>query len=636
MPSRFLATYAFLFLLAVTAVPAAAQSTPDADSHDNFDVAIYARVYEVRQMADLDWLRERFDVMDRHLKVDKIYLETHRDTILASDETLNTVKQFFAERGIETAGGITLTISEPNRFETFCYSNPEHRQWVQEVVEHTARHFDELILDDFFFTSCKSEGEIAAKGDRSWTEYRLELLDEVARNVIIGPAKAVNPDVQVVIKYPNWYAHFQGLGFNLETEPALFDKLYTGTETRDAVRSAQHLQPYLGYNIFRYFDNLKPGHNAGGWVDTGGMRYLDRYIEQLWITLFAKAPELTLFDFRQLQRPILDDHRAAWQGQETSVDFDAIVAPHRQADGTYDDALTIARAAGVALDQIDSVIGALGNPVGVPSYRPHHATGEDFLHNFLGMIGIPIDLRPDFPAEAQTILLTESAKFDPDIVDKIRRQLMDGKSVVITSGLLRALEERGIQDIAEIQVTERRALVQDFIVGWGEIQQSPEKILIPQIHYLTNDSWELVMAVDGPMGWPMLHDADYAGGHLLILTIPDNPADLYQLPPAVLTRIKQTVLQDFFIRVDSPGSVALYAYDNDTFIVQSFLDEATDLRLVTDGRITQLRDVETGEVLSGEAIPVPPPGGWAPRLDAGKTTFDTTIPPHSYRVFTAQ
>src|SRR5690606_237826 len=246
MPSRFLTTYAFLLLLAVTAVPAASQSTPDADSHANFDVAIYARVYEVRQMADLDWLRERVAVMDRHLHVDQISLEVHRSSSLASYATTHTVPQFLAARGIGTAGGITLTLHEPNRLETFCYSNPEHRQWVQEVVEHTARHFDELILDDFFFTSCKSEGEIAAKGDRSWTEYRLELLDEVARNVIIGPAKAVNPDVQVVIKYPNWYAHFQGLGFNLETEPALFDKLYTGTETRDAVRSAQHLQPYLG------------------------------------------------------------------------------------------------------------------------------------------------------------------------------------------------------------------------------------------------------------------------------------------------------------------------------------------------------------------------------------------------------
>jgi len=100
-------------------------------------------------------------------------------------------------------------------------------------------------------------------------------MTETAAELIIGPAKNVNPDVKMVIKYPNWYEHFQGLGFNLETEPGMFDGIYTGTETRDAVRSNQHLQPYLSYLIFRYFENIKPSGNGGGWVDTGGSRYLD-------------------------------------------------------------------------------------------------------------------------------------------------------------------------------------------------------------------------------------------------------------------------------------------------------------------------------------------------------------------------
>ena len=628
MRTRFRLVALTAFLLA--AAPAYAQSNA---SYDDFDVAIYARVYEVRQMADLEWLRERFDVMSRDLKVDKVYLETHRDTIIADEATLEGAKRFFAERGIATSGGITLTVNERNRFETFCYSNPEHRRYVQHVVEYTARHFDELILDDFFFTSCKSEGEIAAKGDRSWTDYRLALLDEVARTVILGPAKAVNPDVRVIVKYPNWYEHFQGLGFNLETEPALFDALYTGTETRDAVRSAQHLQPYLGYQIFRYFENLKPGHNAGGWVDTGGMGTLDRYAEQLWLTLFAKAPEITLFDFFQLQFPIREQHRGPWQGQGTSLDFDAVVGPYRQADGSFADDLTIARLAAVALEAVDGIVGQLGEPVGVASYRPFHATGEDFLHNFIGMVGIPIDLRPTFPAEAPTVFLTETAKFDPDIVDKIKRQLVDGKDVVITSGLLNALEDRGIRDIVELEVTERRALVDEFLVN-GQVVTSREPMLIPQIQFLTNDSWELIGALDGPMGWPMLHDADYANGHLYVLTIPDNFADLYDLPDEVLTRIKQTVLQDHPVRVDGPAGVALFTYANGTFIVESFLDEPTTVRIVTAGDVTTLHDLQTGAPLSGTAAPER--SGWWPSPDAGKTYFELTVKPHSFAAFRSE
>lgn len=620
-------------LLPLSAV--SAQDVSDRrEGYEHFDAAIYARAYEVRKMKDLNWLRERFEVMDEHLKVEKVYLETHRDTLIASDETLNKVKTFFDERGIETAGGITLTIDESNRFETFCYSNPDHRTYVRNVVEHTAKHFDELILDDFFFTSCKRKGEIEAKGDKSWTEYRVDLLTEATQDLIIGPAKSVNEDVDVVIKYPNWYDHFHGLGFNLDEQPAAFDALYTGTETRDGVRSAQHLQPYHGYNIFRYFENLKPGHNNGGWVDTGGMRSLDRYAEQLWLTLFAKAPEITLFDFRQMQYPIQPEQEGDWQSEyNTSLDFEEVVDPYREVDGRFGPKLTMARAAGYALSQADELLGALGEPVGLESYRPPHADGEDFLHSFLGMIGLPIELQGEFPTDPQTILLTEAAKHDSTVVPKIEQQLLDGKNVVITSGLLDALDNRGIQHIAEVQVTDRNGLVSDYLVQ-GEIVSGTEDIIIPQLHYYTNDSWELVGAIDGPNGWPLLHDADYADGQLYILTIPDNFADLYQLPRKVLTRIKQTIMRDQFVRVDGPSEISLMAYDNDSFVVESFRDEPADIRIVTDGRITEIRDVDTGEVLSGETIENE--NEWGPNLDDGKTAFETTINPHSYRVFTAE
>ena len=625
-----------ILMCAMLSLLATGASSAQGRGHTSFAVSIYTRAYEVRDMADTNALRAKWDVMNRDLKVEKIYLETHRDTLLAPEKTIEDAKRFFTGRGIRVAGGITLTRNESNRFETFCYSDPKDRAWVKHVVEYTAKHFDEIILDDFFFTSCKSEGEIRAKGNRSWTEYRLALLTDVAKNLIIGPAKRVNPKVRVIVKYPNWYEHFQGLGFNLETEPALFDGIYTGTETRDAVLSAQHLQPYLGYQIFRYFESLKPHGNGGGWVDPGGMRTLDRYAEQLWVTAFAKAPEITLFDFRQLQRPIRASDRGEWQGQGTSFDFESTVAPFRNADGSFKPELTIARAAGLAFAQLDSVVGKLGNPIGVRAYRPYHATGEDFLHNYLGMIGIPIAMGPVFPADAQTVLLTETAKFDTAIVRKIKGQLMAGKSVVITSGLLKALEHRGIRDIAEIEVSDRRALVQDYVGGrGGALIKGRKPILIPQIHYLTNDSWELVSAVNGANGWPLLHDADYGRGHLYVLTIPDNFADLYELPPEVLTRIKQVIMKDFPIRVDGPSQVALYAYDNDTFVVESFLDSATDVRIVASGGRRTITDLLSGASIAVSRNDVTGSAGGPVRRgpDDGKSTFEAKIPPHSYRAF---
>ena len=593
--------------------------------YDNFEAALYVRAGEVAQMTDPQWLQSNYAAIADKVRFGKVYLETHRDRQIVDSETLQAATTFFRDQGLTVAGGITLTISEPNRFETFCYSDPQHRQWVQELAEHTAAHFDEFILDDFFFTSCKNAGEIEARGERSWTDYRVALLREAAEDLIIGPAKAVNPDVKVVIKYPNWYEHFQGLGFDLASGPLLFDGVYTGTETRDAVRSAQHLQPYHGYQIFRYFHNLNPGHNGGGWVDTGGATSIDRYVEQLWLTLFAKAPELTLFELQQIQNPVTERLRSNWQGSGSSFDFATLQAR------AGNEAPSFALAAGMAFEQADAILPWLGEPIGVQGYRPAHATGEDFLHNFLGMIGIPIDLQPAFPEDAGTVLLTASAAHDADIVDKIEAHVRRGNKVVITSGLLELLEPRGIGRIAELQYTSRKALVQQFQArAFGPLLEIDAPMLIPQIQYLTNDSWELASALAGPNGWPLLHAADYNGGHLYVLTIPDNFADMYRLPAPVLATIRQTLSGDLPLYLDAEGEVSLFVYDNDTVIVHSFRDTTSEVALVTPTDVRDVVDLQQGS--SGSASVVPASGGFgAPRI-AEQKRFAFDLPAHSWRV----
>ncbi len=599
---------------------------------NNFKVAVYCTVYDVQNMADLAWLERRFDLISRYVRVDKVYLETHRDAIIAPEATMRQAKQFFAERGVETSGGITLTVNERNRFQTYCYSNPEHRQMVRHLAEYTAGLFDELILDDFFFTNCKCPLCIEAKGERSWSEFRLAQMTEAASSLIIGPARAVNPQIKTIIKYPNWYEHFQGLGFNLETEPPLFDGIYTGTETRDPVLSNQHLQAYHGYSIVRYFENIKPGGNLGGWVDPFGSFFLDRYVEQLWLTLWAKAPEVTLFHFGQFERPLDPRQRAPWQGGGTSFDFDAMLAPW-QADGSWPEQTSLAMAAGYAFAQADPLIGQLGNPVGVPGYKPYHSAGEDFLHSYLGMLGIPIDLRPEFPAEAGLILLTESAQFDPDIVSRIKKQLMDGKTVVVTSGLFKALQDRGMRDIVELTVTDRKASVQDFLIGWGQVYHAEKPILLPHIDYLTNDSWEEISGLTGNTGHPLLHFAACGRSALYVLAIPDNFDDLYHLPQKVLSRIRQLLLRDLYVCVDGPAQVMLFVYDADaehprTFIIHSILPEPAEVRIVVSSHVAALRDVATGEVLTdGQDLL-----DWRGQ-STGKRSFTASLRPRSYCMF---
>jgi hypothetical protein len=610
-----------------------------AGRYQNFSTAIYIPVRVVETFRDPHVLESDWATISRQLKVDKVYIESYRSLQVADEQLLEQVKKFFLDRGVKVAGGMAMSAGGDGQFQSFSYTDPKVREYVSNVVAMTARHFDEIILDDFFFVNTKTDSDIAAKGDKTWTQFRVALMDDVAENLLIKPAKAANPACRIIIKFPNWYEHFQGLGYDLDKEPKMFDGIYTGTETREGIITDQHLQPYESYQIFRYFENIRPGGNGGGWVDTYDIRYIDRYAEQLWDTLFAKAPEIMLFEWTAMLNPVQPGEREAWQGLPTSFDYTQIRPPYYLQPAGRSPEPTMARVAGYSLEQVDAFLGKLGNPIGIACYKPYQSTGEDFLHNYLGMIGIPIDLHPDFPTGADIVLLTESAKFDPDIVAKIKGQLTAGKSVVITSGLLHALQGRGIEDIAEFEYTDHKVAVNDYWGAYGAgngaefggVGDHPP-VLIPEIRFLTNDAWPLVRGVANGTGFPLLLMDKYSKGVLYVLTIPENFADLYNLPPAVTAEIKNYLMRDFPVRMEAPARVALFAYDNHTFIVQSFLPAETDVRVFVAGRSVELRDLVTGRVITGQQV-VPRAAGRR-RAGAGdpRWAFTLHLMPHSYCV----
>jgi len=570
------------------------------NNYKNFDVASYATVRDVVQMDDPGYLESRWAAMSKYVRYDKIYLETSRDMIIADQRSLDAGKKFFLDKGLKVSGGITWTVDEHNGV-TFCYSDPKQMQKAIEIIQFTAKNFDEILFDDWGFTNCKTDEAIAAKGNLSWSQYRLALMDRVGRE-LVAAAKAANPKVKVVIKYPQWYDHYQETGFNLETQPKYFDGIYTGTETRDPVNNPMQIQQYHGYSISRYLSNLN--HNdRGGWVDAGGSDIPNRYAEQIWITLFAKLPEITLW-------PIYTQYE-----------------PSMRADGTTVPDSRLGRIAGPVFEQVDQFIGKLGNPVGLKSYKPFHSSGEDYLQSYLGMIGIPMDIVPEFPTEAQTVLLTEQASFDPAIVSKIKKQLTGGKTVVITSGLLKALQGKGIEDIADLKYTGSTVSTHEFMSERRFVGvKSDSEILLPQITFFTNDAGADITAYTSgskTSGDPVLLKTRYSRGLLYVLTIPNAQGDLLSYPQPVLTEIRDVLAKDMFVRLETPSQVSLYVYDNDKFIVESFRQDSMRAVVVTDKRISKLRDLQSGQLLTGTE-----------RGDI--TTFEMPLAPGSYRVFSAE
>ena len=346
--------------------------------------------------------------------------------------------------------------------------------------------------------------------------------------------------------------------------------------------------------------------------------------------MLAKAPQIMLFQYSDLMRPAEDGRPRRLGSLATSfLRRTREVACHsaiRARPSNY------ATAAGYALDKVNAVLGKLGKPIGIASYKPYQSTGEDFLHNYLGMIGIPIDLYPEFPADAKTVLLTEQAKFDPDLVNKIKTHLEKGGNVVITSGLLKATPGQGHRADRRNSRHRQRAARQRVLgrrraPAREPISARPTDVLVPEISFLTNDAWPLVRGTANGRGAPLLLMDHYSKGILFVLTIPENTNDLYALPQPVLTSIKQYIMNGFPVWMDAPAKVSLFAYDNKSFVVESYLDAPTQVTISTLGvgpASAQSRHRRSDRGHSQRSRKAA--AGHAPQ----RTEFKFEVPPHSF------
>lgn len=635
----FVATAIAMLLLCASA--RAAEPQP----YQNFKVTVYIPVQVVERMAhDPAWMRSSWSTISSRLHVDKVFIESYRAGTSADDATISQVKDFFTSQHVAVAGGMAmLGPGGGGQFRTLDYTDPKDRALAERMSALTARHFDEFILDDLFFSNTKSDSDIAAKGKLSWDQFRMNMMDEVSRDLILKPAKAANPKVHVIIKFPNFYPSFQGMGFDLENQPKIFPEIWTGDETRYAPTTDQQLQQYESYEIFRYFENIAPGRNGGGWVDPIAMQYLDRYAEQLWDTILAKAPAINLFQYTDLLRIADPGDRTAWQTLPTSFSYFAMLHKCCGFPGTPGAKNPLlADAVAYSLRRVDQIAGNLGTPIGMASYRPYDSTGEDFLRDVVGMIGVPVETYPEWP-RSKTVFLTLTADRDSAIVSKIEEHLRAGDNVVITSGLVRALQDKGLDQITDMRVTGNVAATTEYVSGFGfgagNVIGTSRPILFPEIHFYTNEDWAVVRGLANGRGVPLLVMDHYGKGELFVLAVPEEMNDFYSLPSRVLDEIRRYLSTGLQVRIEGPAQVSLFEYDNGTFVVESFLDRSVAVRLV--GAFAHLENLTTGTTSGGDPLDagsgffVPPArGGISQR--AQQYGYEVQIEPHSFVAFRQQ
>jgi hypothetical protein len=575
------------------------------NSYRNFDLAIYISDFDIVRVEDDQWLEGCFEVISKNIKIGKVYVETFRDGTTFEKKYVEKAIEFFRSKGVrQLSGGIMANASSigVKKGRSFCFTDPAEREEFRQVVAYTASMFDEIMFDDLLFFNCRCDKCIKAKGTLSWTEYRLKTMESVYNDLIIKTAKTINPKINLIIKYPNWYEHYQYTGYNLEAGPRIFDQYYTGSETRDSDNTGQFLQIYQSYNIMRYFEHIRPNKFGGGWVDPGRPGTWNRYTQQFDLTLFAKPKEITIWAFG-----LLVDYIKGENQEEKILGLKASLA-------------------GDTCEKVDSFLGELGNPYGIACYKPLHSSGETFIQNFLGMLGIPIDLYSEFPTEQCVIFLAEQASYDPEIVYKIKKHIANGKTIVITSQLYKALLNRGIKELVELTYIDKKVLVDKFAVNKNYVETfstSTIPILFNQMDIA--DGFEPIQCIAGSYRFPLLIGIPgLDNGHFYVLNIPENIGDLYNLPMEVLSEIRQVLMPDILVTLECPAQNSLFVYDNDTFIVQSYLRSTNICSLVVKKPNCKLINIMTDQCIAGDYT------------KGNKTFFELNLEPNSYKVFKIQ
>ena len=539
------------------------------EGYKNFKVAAYVFAYYLAEASEEEIL-QGIEFFKQSIHLDKVYLENHRSVVDIPVEKMRKVKKLFQDNGIETSGGITSTVlvdgkRKPALYDSFCYTDPAHRQKYLQIVRELASVFDEIILDDFFFSACRCEMCIEAKGKMSWKDYRLKQMEDFSKE-IVDLAKSVNPNVNFIIKYPNWYESYQETGYNPGKQKDIFDMIYTGTETREPFYCAQHLQRYESYSIIRLMENTAPGRNGGGWIDPwGSWNNINQFLEQADLTFYAKAKELMLFNFTHL--------------------LDTTMLP----------------ALGQRLKRTDKIVSLMGNPVGVAAWEPFDADGEDQVYNYLGMGGVAVEPSPYFNENAPTVLLTQSSACAPDAMEKLEAYVRKGGNAVVTVGFFKEMYDKGIKDMTSVRLTNRHVMGREYMIdnaNYTNIHcaKSEEPVLFEILDYKTNATWADILLLVGENNFPVMTEDYYGNGRLFILNVPENFADLYKLPKEVWRSINKHISMGQKVYVAGGAKCSFFAYDNNVYGIQSYSPKAETFQVIVRGECKGILDLESGKV----------------------------------------
>ncbi len=535
---------------------------------DELRLSTYITAHSVQGLLSTEAGRREAVSLLRANGITKVYLEVYRSGLVVKPELLRVVSDYFKSQGFSTVGGIATVpgenfgVAQEGKLGWFNWKNPKTQNDLRQVMHDAAQIFDTFIVDDFLCTGDTSAESKAAKGDRSWSEYRRALLTDLASSVFIEPARSVNPDIHMIIKYPQWYDRFHMFGYDVESGPRLFDEVWVGTETRGQyTQRFGFVQPYEGFVNYRWLASLSGNKIGGAWFDHGDCDKLD-FIEQAYQSVLAGASELVLFS------------------------YDAFVEGHAGHHLLRTDFETLVKLAKVVKD----------NPVvGVVAYKPPQsdAGGDLYIMDFIGMFGVPLVPVSYYPDDAKAIFLPAQAASDPDIVTKVQSSLKSGTRIIMTAGFLSKVNDNGqLAVLAGIAKPVSRPITANKFLVSGIATALPQPLDLEAM-FGFGDAEILLEAIVGDEKVPFLTKSK--NGEIYVLNTHTFSEDDFEAVGEVLLCPRQLGLLDIpqswanelraafiggqSIQLDAPTRVTMQTLSNGDMVIHNYNQTKTEVRL---------------------------------------------------------
>jgi hypothetical protein len=537
--------------LVLTAGPmrhAAAETGENSMGWQHLTYAIYFTAGDVETLlGDAERFRKTMEYF-APVKPAHVYLEgSSRGPVNA--ELLKTVAGHFRQMGIRVSGAM-VPIGErgPSTF-----NDPKDLASLESRMRALAGIFDDIILDDWLFTTSTDPGSVDERGNRTWAEYRTALVLEQTKKYILEPARKVNPQVKVTIKFPNWYEGFGTCGYDVYNETRAFDHVSIGIETRNRMSHDQHIPIYSGYIFQKWYSGADPSKWVSSWLDNYDMKGdPSDYIAQVWQAVLANSPEIILWCAGQLY-------------------------PTGPSSDVYPRFTE-------CLPEFDRIAGMLHGPSrGVPIYLPYGSIGEFNIFGYLGMAGIPLTPVAQFPAAQKNAIFTLHSLPDPKLADLMLARLRAGKDVFMTWQLWKQLQNTEFKNTLNI-LSEGGSVTSDgFRLKQGWFQQEFVKanrpFTFPCIQTTTWPYARDIAVVRDDYDYGVLFDVQYLNGKIYVLNMPDNAYDLLRLPAPALNLLRRAFAEELGVELNGPGGVGFYLFGEKQYVLYNMSDEAAQMTL---------------------------------------------------------